>query len=45
MIEEAVLQTDPKGRSVIDFADELRTRINIVFYSDPADGVFKVLLD
>ena len=32
-------------RSLIDLPDELWTKINIEFYSDPADGVFKALLD
>ncbi len=41
----AVLQSDPKRRPLIDLPDELWTRINIEFYSDPADGVFKALLD
>ena len=41
----AILRTDPKRRPLIDFPDELWTKINIEFYSDPADGVFKALLD
>ena len=32
-------------RALIDLPDELWTKINIEFYSDPADGVFKALLD
>ena len=41
----ANLRTDPKRRPLIDLSDELWTKINIEFYSDPADGVFKALLD
>ena len=41
----AILQTDPKRRPLIDLPDELWTKINIEVYSDPADGVFKALLD
>ena len=40
-----ILRTDPKGSPVIDFPDELCTKIYIEFYSDPADGVFKARLD
>ena len=32
-------------RALNDLPDDLWTRINIEFYSDPADGVFKALLD
>ena len=32
-------------RPLIDLPDELWTKINIEFYSDSADGVFKALLD
>ena len=28
-----------------ELADDLRTKVNIEFYSDPADGVFKALRD
>ena len=32
-------------RALADLPDELWTKINIEFYADPADGVFKALLD
>jgi ATP-dependent Lon protease len=32
-------------RALTDLPDELWTKINIEFYSDPADGVFKALLE
>ena len=32
-------------RSLNDLPDELWTKINVEFYSDPADGVFKALLE
>jgi len=32
-------------RALNDLLDELWTKINIEFYSDPADGVFKALLE
>ena len=32
-------------RALNDLPDELWTKINIEFYSDPTDGVFKALLD
>jgi ATP-dependent Lon protease len=32
-------------RALDDLPDELWTKINIEFYSDPADGVFKALME
>ena len=32
-------------RALNDLPDELWTKINVEFYSDPADGVFKALLE
>ena len=32
-------------RSLNDLPDDLWTKISIEFYSDPADGVFKALLE
>ena len=47
MIEEAILDQEfPVGATlVVALPDELWTRVNIEFYSDPADGVFKALPD
>ena len=32
-------------RNLNDLPDELWTKINIEFYSDPVDGIFKALAD
>lgn len=32
-------------RALNDLPDELWTKLNIEFYSDPGDGVFKALLE
>ena len=32
-------------RALNDLPDDLWTKINVEFYSDPADGVFKALLE
>lgn len=32
-------------RALNDLPDELWTKVNIEFYSDPGDGVFKALLE
>jgi len=34
-----------RPRALNDLPDDLWTRINIEFYSDPADGVFKALIE